>query len=284
MSWNIDGHTNKCPLLLDVLRKVDPSVICVQETMLNSASKPHFESFFRDYHFWSNTTDRSDDYHQLRVVGDRAKGGVSIAWKTDVDFRVSKLNVQFNNMIGILLNTGPSTTAIIVSVYLPTSGQDKEFSEALNNLEQILIQNEGKYDEVYIIGDVNVNCVSSPARTDEFDTWLDRLGMRRCDSESPTHRHKVSKRLTFLDALLTTSPAKLKITTLTEKMLDLTLESDHWPIMLNVPVDLCAEGDVRLEYEEFEGNKWKFQRSQIPAVNKRITEWWRMLEGIPREN
>ena len=284
LSWNMDGHSNKKHLLADILKKLCPNLLLLQETMLNVSSKPHFESFFREYKFVSVTSDRAASFRTVDLWGDRMRGGLAIGWRVDMDFRVRNVGGETDNLIGILLDLGSESCVLIICVYMPTYGHTKDFTDALESIEQMIIKNQKDITYTYIIGDLNENDKSQKDRKDEFRAWRDRLGLRRIDPDLPTHRHKVTKHESVLDGVITDFPAEVNVITITEEILDLTIESDHRPIMTTLPVTSDDIQEVKLDYEEYQGNKWELKEDKIPEVNRTISNWWKQLENIPRNS
>ena len=285
LSFNMDGHSKR-EVVQELIEKVSPDFIALQETMLNVCSLPSFHCHFRDYSFLSVTEDKDADINSINLFGDRLRGGVSLAWKKSIDFKVSPVKVNSNNYVSVIYNTGSDSRCLLMSVYLPTASKDDDFVKVLSQIEDTIIAHRSEVTSIYLIGDLNISQKSSRERQNDFQAWLDRLSLLRLDPLEFTHVHKVHKTTNFLDGVVTDDPdPALKVKNLTEDSLQMSFRSDHRPILFTIPTapDENVE-EKRLNSEEYKGGRWKFRPDRVDIVNLEINRKWKELDVIHPES
>ena len=104
----------------------------------------------------------SDDAHdrELALNNRKAKGGTMIMWKKVLDPYVTvDISAATSSFIPIIFKYPGHSISIHYAIYLPTSGQESEFMDALALLANSIENLRAKYPEaiIFIRGDANVN-------------------------------------------------------------------------------------------------------------------------------
>ena len=113
----------------------------------------------------------SEDLYDLDLPlsSNQAHGGTLTAWKSNLDPFVTVLTTESSRILPILLELPGFQPTIHINIYLPTSGREKEFIDALANLQNTVDELSEKYPTalVYIRGDANACSSSSLTSTRE---------------------------------------------------------------------------------------------------------------------
>ena len=281
VSWNMNGHSRYSELLL-VIEELLPNLICLQETKLNSTSCLHFQKFFPDYLFLTVTNDMESVVNDLDLTTAYAEGGVSIMWRRGMNSKVLPLKVSNKSFVAVILDTGVKT--LFLSVYAPTRGKDKQFSQFLEDLSALFVQHEKKFSQIVMLGDFNVNEKSTPERTYEFEIWMQSHGLVRQDTEAPTHRHYNTRNWTHLDISVVSDPS---LSTLKNTDLSFTTSSDHLPILLKLKTNedrRISKGNGTLVSEQYQGNLWKLDDAKKDDLNQLLSKRLNWLnDDLPQE-
>ena len=282
LSWNMNGHRKHSELLL-MIDEVQPDIILLQETKLNSSSIRNFQLKFADYYFHSMIADSDVGAEDLNLDVMDDDGGVSIMWKKHLNAKVMKVDVDFGSAVGIIFNSGRSRI-LLLSIYAPTYGKDLEFSDHLDNLTSLFDREDSKFDEIITLGDWNMNEKSDVGRLEEMDVWSTQRGLIRLDPPKPTHRHFVQKDWTFLDCAYVSDPSSI---TVNNSELSFITTSDHQPItaFINVKEESRDDGGAseRLETSRYEGNRWKLDPTKIVELNLEINRQLKWSQSLPKE-
>ena len=96
---------------------------------------------------------------ELPLTSSYSYGGTLALWKKNLDPYVTVLECSSSSVLPLLVDIPGHMPAIHITIYLPTSGKETEFLEALAVLDNTLDEITAKYPNacVFIRGDANVN-------------------------------------------------------------------------------------------------------------------------------
>ena len=93
-------------------------------------------SIFCDYSHLLNSTDNFDP--SLPLIKTRASGGTLAMWHKSLDPFVTPIVSPSSSILPLLLNRPGFLKSCHIGIYMPTSGLDDQFVDALSDLETIL--------------------------------------------------------------------------------------------------------------------------------------------------
>lgn len=205
--WNCRSVVSKKPDLIYLINKLDPIIVCLQETWL----KPGFP--FKIPGFSIVREDRSDGY-----------AGVGILIKSHLPFSIISIPLHSDSF---------SITAVKVnnicyaSIYIPhpSLATLHEVSSILSHLPQPFL----------LMGDFNCSHMSwgSPSNNyygSELLEIIDYHNLCVLNSGSPTTRSRASSNVLDLSICSANLASSLNWSTFSS-----TLGSDHYPIIINLP-------------------------------------------------
>ena len=203
LSWNIEGFRRNHFTLKHLCDKLQPDFIFLSEPQvfkcdLSLYSKP----FSHQYSFLLNSEENNNP--ELALDKSKAHGGTLLMWKSIYDPFITPIPTPSPAFLPILLNMPGYCPSIHIALYLPTSGRDPEFVDALALLdifleEMTLIHN----CPIYIRGDANCNPKNLP-RSSLFQHFCLKHSLNSIDFNHPTHHHFTGQGLydAQLDVLL----------------------------------------------------------------------------------
>ena len=160
---------------------------------------------FRGEYSYSLCSDDIAD-PELPLVKAKAKGGTMIFWKKHLDkFVTPCLDLASPSFLPFVLCYPGLPTSIHVSIYLPTSGRDTDFTEEVVKLDNCLQTLSEKHPEalIYIRGDANVNRKNT-IRKIIFEKFCQDWDLDETKILHPTYHHFVGDGMydSQLDVLL----------------------------------------------------------------------------------
>ena len=129
-----------------------------------------------------------DNYDpELPLIRRKAKGGTMILWKRELDQYVSVQASPSSSFLAIVFSPPGHPPTIHLSVYLPTAGKDREYTEEVLKIAQFVTELGGKYPgaSIYIRGDLNTN-PKDKNRGIIFKKLCDDLDLAETIVEHPT--------------------------------------------------------------------------------------------------
>ena len=143
-----------------------------------------------DYCFSLNSEDKYDQ--ELPLSRSQAFGGTLILWKSSLDPLITVQPVATSCFLPIILTPPDSVPSIHVALYLPTSGQETEFVEAVTNLKVVIedLKEVHPNATIYIRGDCNVNKNNVP-RSNVFQNFINNLELQDVPTNHNTYHHFV---------------------------------------------------------------------------------------------
>ena len=134
----------------------------------------------------------SDDLYdsELPFIKNRSNGGTMILWKKTLDKCVSILPTVTSSFLPLLFQPPGSPPSLHLSLYLPTSGKETEFTEELAKLRQFLddILEDNPDCAIYIRGDSNVNLNNKP-RVKIFSDFMNNFNLTNIPLGHKTYHH-----------------------------------------------------------------------------------------------
>ena len=147
---------------------------------------------------------------ELPMLNKRAKGGTMILWKIEHDQFIKPLTTSNSALLPILFFPPGHERSIHVAIYLPTSGKEDAFVDAVTDLCQVLDENMHEYPDahLFIRGDSNVN-KKHLNRSAFFSSFCNNQELVRLLIDHPTYHHFMGNGISDseLDVILFTETA-----------------------------------------------------------------------------
>ena len=169
----------------------DVDIALLSEPKIFAHDVQRFMQFFRpDFCFSLNSEDRYDQ--ELPLSRSQAFGGTLAIWKTSLDPFISVHPVTTSSFLPIIFSPLGSPPSIHIALYLPTSGQEIEFVEAITNMRVVIDDLKEIHPDatVYIRGDSNVNKNNIP-RSKLFRDFVENLELQNVPTNHNTYHHFV---------------------------------------------------------------------------------------------
>jgi len=213
IQWNIRSIQANREELQVLFRDFNPSVVCLQETLLKDTSNVGF----RNYSLYHRPgTENNGTFH----------GRVAILVNNSVAHKSVSLNT---NLQAVVARVSCYKTITICSIYLPPSQNLN-----LSDLEDLLTQLP---PPVLLMGDFNAhNCIWGSKRVDRRGEIIEDLILKQnisiLNEGSNTYLHPGTGSLSTIDLSLCDSSL---YTDLTWSVSDDLCGSDHFPVVINCP-------------------------------------------------
>ena len=121
LSWNIEGFSRHRYSLRHFMEIHRPLLVLLTEPMVHSSDLPPLlQPFNGNYESFLN----SEDFHEP----DLSHGGTVIMWHSSMTPFVSVLPTSSPGFLTIVLKLPSAVPSLHSVIYLPTSGNDQEFS------------------------------------------------------------------------------------------------------------------------------------------------------------
>ena len=187
-SLNVEGYTRNKLYLSETIRKYLPKIIFLQETWLPYFSESTLRSDYPDYHFQISCDDMFEHAEDRLRTHDHVWHGTAVAWHRDLQSSTKPLKVVHERFSAIKILCG-TMSILAMSVYLPTSGKDDEYSECLSLLSTFIEENCDPGDSILIGADTNCSEKSSQRRIRLYRDFCKKQDLLRAGSSSPTFHH-----------------------------------------------------------------------------------------------
>ena len=129
--------------------------------------------------------------------------GTAVVWHCKLNAQVKPVKVVHTRFSAIKIQTN-TNTILAISLYLPTSGRDEEFSDCLSSLSNFILENTDNRDEVLIGSDTNCSEKSTLRRKKLYKDFCCELGLVEVGSEVPTFHHNNTVSKSNIDRFLVT--------------------------------------------------------------------------------
>ena len=141
-----------------------------------------------DYCWTLSSADQFDP--ELPLLKPKAFGGTMILWKEELDPFITVVPTSSTAFSAILFHPTASVTTAHFSVYLPTSGREREFFEEISKLSLTIdsIMNTHPDAIIYLRGDFNVSS-SNTKRSDTLSHFCNDHDLRELSIPHKTYHH-----------------------------------------------------------------------------------------------
>jgi hypothetical protein len=153
-SLNVEGYKRNKLYLSEVINDEMPMLFFLQETWLPQYSESALSSDYPDYRFLISSDDLFSQPEDRLGLSDHVWHGTAIGWHRDLHSSVKQLKLVNERFAGIKIECG-KMSVLALSLYLPTSGKDDEFSECLSSLSNFIDENCDPSDSILIGADTN---------------------------------------------------------------------------------------------------------------------------------
>ena len=210
IQWNMRSYRTQYPSLVTLIKDHDPSIVCLQETMLGSET-PHAPACFSLCSYSPTNT---------AVPGD----GLVFLFRQDVPFTEVTLDTTLQAYAFLV---GPSPQVTICNIYISPS-QDFHINELAGLVGQL-------QPPFIILGDFNAKSITWGAETDNprgqsIEDFLVQNDICIMNTGLPTRVDTYSGNTTVLDLTLCSPQLQARFDWTTE---DETHGSDHYPIIIS---------------------------------------------------
>ena len=225
----------------------------------------HLDGDFPGYRFLSTASDMFTPAEDLMMTPGTAWQGTTIGWSAEIDKNVTKLPIISDRFCGVFYADG-ELSFLSYSAYLPTSGQDEDFLEVLDQLRSDVTQHKLDNSTIIIGADTNQSAKSSKRRTEAMDRFRKEFSLDSIlVSNEPTFHHNNQTSVSQIDTILFYIPEKseigLEYSDHLCKLKNSANLSSHDVILGNIKIPLRStnipEADYSETYEPFIVNKPK---------------------------
>ena len=124
------------------------------------------------------------------MTSSKAVGGTMILWRKSLDKYITVHEVQTSSFLPIIFSPPGSPVTAHVALYLPTSGRESDFLEAITMLCNTLEDISEKYDNclIFLRGDANVN-TNNKERMAIFSSFLEQHCLSQVKISHKTYHH-----------------------------------------------------------------------------------------------
>ena len=166
-----------------------PHIIFISEPQIFQADLPQISKYFRGEYSLSLN---SEDLHNpdLVLTTSKAKGGTMVMWLKELDPYLTVHIAESSSFLPIVLDIPGWKTMIHIATYLPTSGQDSEYHDALASLKVCTEELAAKFPSsaLFIRGDCN-SSKTNPKRNAVFSNFCNELQLLRVELQHNTYHH-----------------------------------------------------------------------------------------------
>ena len=200
---------------------------------------------------------------ELMLTPGTAWHGTTIGWSVDIDRFVKKLPIISDRFCGIFYSDNCSNI-LSYTAYLPTSGQDEEFLEVLDQLSSDISQYLQTNVAVIIGADTNQSNKSSKRRTEAMEKFKQVFSLKSILlSREPTFHHNNQTSVSQIDTILyflpQSSSMQLQFLDHICKLNESANLSSHDVILAKMKLPILreetAETDFSPTYQKFTVNK-----------------------------
>ena len=149
---------------------------------------PSLTKFLPDFKFSLNSEDLYDP--EAPFAKNQTFGGTMVGWKCNLDPYITVYPVSTTSYLPIILSLPGAPVSVHVAIYLPTSGQDLDFSLQLTLLRVTIVELREKYPKcvIYLRGDSNAN-VNNKTRYCMFQDFILSLNLKSIPTNHKTYHH-----------------------------------------------------------------------------------------------
>ena len=144
--------------LLTFAKLTSPDLVFLSEPQIFTSDLTNCMSLFNGEYSWElNSEEKLDP--DLAMTKSRATGGTMVLWKKSLDKYITVHQADLASFLPVIYSPPGSPVTAHIALYLPTSGRETDFIDAItelsNTIDDIYQKCEGCM--VYIRGNGNVN-------------------------------------------------------------------------------------------------------------------------------
>ena len=227
-------------LSVDLNNKIKPTIIAIQETWLRTYRNVQFAETMRTHKWIFKNADSQLNEEDKITMRNLSFHGVALGVSEESAEKTEEIQVDHKNLIAVKIKL-EEEELVIINVYLPTRGKDKEYEEALDAVKTVLEFNANRNQRVIILGDTNTDKMSTQKRNKAWMKLLEDFNLTDRQTGEITHYHNASGAQGELDRFITRGVDP------TIKVIDSDLStSDHRPIVAEVNIETTVEKTQKL--------------------------------------
>ena len=175
------------------LNDVDVAFLSEPKVFSHDVNK-FVQHFTHNFSFFLNSEDKHD--LELPLSRSQAFGGTMAIWKSSLDPFISVHPVSTSSFLPIIFSPPNTQTSIHIGLYLPTSGLETEFIEAITMLRVAVDDLNDLHPDapIFLRGDCNVN-KNNAARTKVFEDFTSNLHFKNIPTNHNTYHHFIGNGL-----------------------------------------------------------------------------------------
>ena len=135
-----------------------PDLIFLSEPQIFTSDVSHCMTPFRgEYSSELNSEEKRDQV--FAMTKSKATGGTMVLWKKSLDKHIVVYPVSSPSFLPIVYSPPGSPVSVHIALYLPTSGREADFIDAITQLTITIEDITSKYDDclIFLRGDANIN-------------------------------------------------------------------------------------------------------------------------------
>ena len=145
----------------------------LSEMQIFSSDLPHSMSLFEGEYCHELNAGENVVGSDIAMTSSKAWGGVCVMWKRSLDKFITVYPVNSPSFLPVVYSPPGTHVTVHIALYLPTSGKEEEFIEAVSELDDVIEELTKKYDDclVFLRGDGNAN----PNNLDRYGVFTNFL-------------------------------------------------------------------------------------------------------------
>lgn len=252
VSYNLHGLNQGIVGLHELISKISPHVIFIQEHWLTSSNLYKLDNISADYYSFGSSA-----MNNITAAGPlygRPFGGTSILIRKNLA-RVTKTIIASDRFTVIRL-----VNWLFINTYMPCSGTGQRkllYNDTLQELQSII--NENPNCQCLLGGDLNIDLNEDTTISNDSNVFIQNNKMTRCDLLYPvadpyTYVNDALNAKSITDYFLTTG----RDLTIAFNIVDLDINlSDHKPIMAICLCDLSMDGQPSIcQHDDIDYFRW----------------------------
>lgn len=208
-TWNLEGLKRNIFNLKHLTDLVNPDLAFLSEpNVFSHDADSLMTTCMNKYNYSINSEDKYDQ--ESAFTKNKTSGGTMVLWRTELDPYITVFPVSTTSFLPVIYSPPDSAPSIHISIYLPTSGQEKEFVNEITELKMTIDELLQKYPEsvLYLRGDSNVN-PNNKTRARIFANFCKDLNLNSIPTKHRTYHHFIGQGLfdSSIDVVLQSSSA-----------------------------------------------------------------------------
>ena len=156
LAWNVRGIMSSTLCLVNLLNETNCDIAIISEHKFKPHSLMYMNSIDSRYTAVSKTDSLCTDYNCTH-----GKGGISIMYKTSLQFSVEEIHdTNSDRIVGVKLKNNLHGSIFVFGAYLPADSSIDNYRVTLNALDDLYAY-YSNYGKVIIAGDLNASCIEN---------------------------------------------------------------------------------------------------------------------------